>query len=62
MKVKELVEMVGEDAEIVFEDGVTEYTYGVEVLNTASDHVTLTYDTSKQYFTTYTGKKLKEAL
>jgi hypothetical protein len=63
MTVDELVKALKGDTEgveIVFNDGVTEYTYGVRLVHVGVDHVLLTYDTSKEFVSPDTNRVLKE--
>lgn len=49
MKVKDLLAIVGEDAELIFADGVTEFTYGMQILHAADKHAILTFDVKREY-------------
>lgn len=62
MTVDDLVKALNGDAEgveIVFHDGVSECTYGVRLVHVGVDHVLLTYDEEKQYFSPDTKRVLQ---
>lgn len=61
----ELLESLPPDAdyskiEVVFHDDVTEYAYGVRCTGTGPDHLAITWDVEKCYYTPHNGKQLKE--
>lgn len=63
MTVDELVKALNGDAEgveIVFHDGVSEYTYGVRLVHVGVDHVLLAYDEGKQFMSPDTKRVLRE--
>lgn len=62
MTLDDLIKKLNGDVEgvtLVFNDGVTEYTYGIRVAHVGPDHVTLTWDVEEEYYPTHPNRVLQ---